>query len=223
MVIDISDLQNELVYENFYPGNIGFAVDARHRLTSFLKRNSFVFYSIHNMIDTNRKKEFFKATKQFDSFHHEKVITDSEELYYTFFSHFNDKELLSNPQFHGVAEWYYDKNLRTLAEKGLSIGRSNLKKLSEICRENNIKMTISVHPWQFQLLKGETTDFYTRSWEKFAAENNIGFINLYPLFINHINPEIVRDQFYIKKDNHWNKAGHQKVADYLMGYIMTNS
>jgi hypothetical protein len=217
--IDISDMQNELVYENFYPEKFGVAFKTFYRLSSFLRKNSFVFFSIYKIIDTKQKNEFFKATKKFESFRADNVITDSEELYYTFFSDFNDKDLLSNPQFHGVGEWCYDENLRPLADKGLAAGRSNLKKLSEVCKKNKIKMTISVHPWQVQLLKGRITDYYTRSWETFAFENSIGFINLYPLFINHFNPEIVRDQFYIKQDNHWNRAGHKVVADYLIHYL----
>jgi len=87
---------------------------------------------------------------------------------------------------------------------------------------HNIHLTISVHPWHPQIFMGNPEDYYVNRWAEFAHENDISFVNLFPLFINGENPVVVRDKYYIEGDNHWNEYGHKKVAKYLSGYFLEN-
>jgi hypothetical protein len=118
-----------------------------------------------------------------------------------------------------VSEWIYDRSLRELADEGLELGFGYISKLNTICRQKDIKVRLSIHPWQTQILRGDTTDYYVERWREFCLSEDIGFINLYPLFINHENPLWVARTCYIEGDNHWNEMGHARVADYLARFL----
>ena len=141
------------------------------------------------------------------------------ELYETFFRDFHDKELLRNPEFHGVGSWYYDSSFIKLADKGLDLGKQNISKLNELCKSSNIKLRLSVHPWQTQVMKQDTSDYYVNSWSAFCKKEGIEFINLFPVFINGENPESAVKKYYIPNDNHWSELGHERVAKFLEKYI----
>lgn len=225
LLIDISDLQNELVYENFnpeddFPRFRGFKV----KLRSYLKSNSAIYYMVSSIIETKKQEEFRETARFFDKERtaDNPVNNNTIELYSEFFSHFDDNTLLSNPRFHGVGEWYYDEQFRKLADKGINSGQVYILKLKELCDQYNIHLVISVHPWHTQLFKGETEDYYVQRWSEFAENCGIGFLNLFPVFINGQNPVVVRDLYYIPGDNHWNEFGHEKVAGVLEEYFVNH-
>jgi hypothetical protein len=213
--IDISDIQNELVYENYYPGKYNFLTRSFYSFKNFLSRNSFIYHTIKKIYTERGKKEFYDRIA--GKTEAEKNISEtlSADLYYSFFTHFNDYILLENVQFHRVGEWLYDEDYKKLALKGIKLGQENILRLNEICKKHGIKLTIAVQPWHSQIKKRKASDDYTENWRMFAEKNNIGFINLYPLFINEENPEAVIKKYYIKNDNHWNSDGHKKVAEFL--------
>jgi hypothetical protein len=105
----------------------------------------------------------------------------------------------------------YQDEFRSLAIKSLELGQGNIKKLKSLCDKHGIALSLTVHPWQEQIIKGDTTNFYTRSWKKFCFANGISFINLFPVFINTENAVKVARQNYIQGDNHWNENGHYRV------------
>jgi hypothetical protein len=220
LLIDISDLQNELVYENFNPEeNFSSLKALRQKAGTFLNRHSAIYYMTNSIIQASRHNKFMETAAMFDENRKDNVTLNTAELYSDFFSHFDDNTLLSNPRFHGVGEWYYDKDFRKLADRGIDLGQEQILKLKALCEDYGIDLTISVHPWHPQIFMGKINDYYVNRWEEFASDNNISFLNLFPLFINEQNPVIVRDLYYIKGDNHWNEFGHEIVADSLQIYF----
>ncbi len=172
--------------------------------------------------DHKQQDEFLKTAKLFDKEGKEGGENNTFRLYAGFFDHFDDKTLLSDPHFHGVGEWYYDEHFKPLADKGIDMGEHYLKLLKALCDAHGITLTISVHPWQTQVLYGDPEDYYVRRWKSFAEENGIGFVNLFRVFIDGENPVMVNQMYYIKNDNHWNEFGHKKVAAYLEPYFLKN-
>ncbi len=216
VLIDISDLQNELVYDKFNPEiKLHILPEIKMHIDRFMKGHSFIWYMVSTIQEHRKQDEFMKTARIFDEQGKQAEDNNTYRLYAGFFDHFDDKTLLSNPQFHGVGEWYYDDNFRPLADKGIDLGQHYLKLLKELCDEQNIKLTISVHPWHPQVLIGDTSDYYVTRWQNFARDNDIGFVNLFPLFIDGENPVLVNEMYYIKNDNHWNEFGHRKVASFL--------
>jgi hypothetical protein len=215
VLIDISDMQNELVYEKFAPEERSWRNEAWFSAKFFLKTHSSVFYLINSIVEKRRTNEFLEKARFFNEPGVIGTPANALELYASFFRGFDDEVLLSNPQFHGVGEWYYSETFRKLAERGIQLGQENLLRLKQLCDEHNIGLTISVHPWHYQILKRDDEDYYVQAWKTFAERNGIGFVNLFPLFINSQNPAITTKMFFIKDDNHWNEFGHALVASRL--------
>lgn len=215
--IDISDLQNELAYEGFKPSN-PLIYNSIYRIAKFLKEKSFVYYSISSILMQQEIKSLTETVTKFN-FEGAKPNSNTIELYNQFFSHFDDATMLRNPKFHGVSEWIYDPQFVNLAKKGMELGMNNIAQLKELCDKKGIKVSLFVHPWQLQILKGDTADLYTQGWQNFCKNNEINFINLFPLFINNENPSYVNATCYITNDNHWNETGHLRVANFLLDQL----
>jgi hypothetical protein len=219
VIIDISDLQNEIAYEKFEPSKQNFLDRSATGFLRFLRLNSFTVHSIHSIRENREIQKFNETLLGFREDVSHLPSENAIELYKEFFRHFDNEELIRDPNFHGVSEWIYNKDLRELADQGLELGFEQIAKLNAICRENGIKMRLSVHPWQTQIMKGDTTDYYVERWRGFCDAEQIHFINLYPLFINHENPLWVTKTCYIEADNHWNERGNARVAEYLKKFL----
>jgi hypothetical protein len=219
VVLDISDIQNEIAYEKFVPSNPGLIQELWVKLKRFSKKRSYICYSLTRIIDNRKLDQFTNAMYAFSE-EGELGSRNMIELYASFFSSFEDKDMLRSPEFHGVGNWIYDTTFLPLAQKGISLGMENIHELYSACKENNIQVKLSVHPWQKQVSIQDTTDYYVETWRKFCGERGIDFINLFPLFINGENPEIVNKKYYLYKDNHWNENGHSLVGNYLKKYLV---
>ncbi|MCF8226457.1 MAG: hypothetical protein K9J30_11325 [Bacteroidales bacterium] len=208
VVLDMSDLNNEIAYEAFQPVNESALLRSSRKLVRKLRRYSSVIYLVDRFVKERQNKFFYEHM----------AITDKSdyELYATFFSEFNNADLLNDPDFHHVSLWLEDEKFRDLARYSLQLGQENIRKLRQLCDSKGIELTISVHPWQDQILKGDTTNMYVESWRRFASEHGIRFVNLFPAFINQENPVLVAGKSYIPHDNHWNEFGHEKVYRALM-------
>lgn len=213
--IDISDIQNELVYEKYNHSTYNIITRIIYDLKNFFYRNSMILYSIKKISTEQGKKKFYDRISVNKKEGKNISETFSADLYYSFFTHFDDNVLLANPRFHGVGDWLYDENFRELAMKGIELGQENILRLNDICTKHGIRLTIAVQPWHSQIKKRKISDDYTENWRMFAEKNKIGFINLYPVFINEENPQAVIKKYYIKNDNHWNREGHKRVAEFL--------
>lgn len=223
VAVDLSDLQNELAYEKFTPSKPTLINKFITQLHYVLKKHSFIYYTIAKLQATSGLKSFTESMNAFNKKQKIEADNNTIELYATFFNNFSDKELLSNPEFHGVGQWYYDSAFIKLADKGLELGQKNIKLLKNLCDKHHIKLSLSVHPWQTQVMKQDTSDYYVKNWELFCKENNIRFCNLFPVFINGQNPIFVTKHYYMKDDNHWNDAGHALVAKRLTHFLLSDS
>ena len=219
VAIDISDLQNEIAYQQFQPVKNLNSDGEKGKMKRLLRRKSFTAYTLSEL---KRQKENRKLNETLMGMNSNKGSLpdlNSIDLYKEFFRSFSDEELLRNPDFHGVSEWIYNDRLRELADQGLELGFENISKLKKLCNEKNITLRLSVHPWQTQVLKKDTSDYYVESWRRFCHTEEIDFINLYPVFINRENPVMIARSCYIEGDNHWNELGHKRVAAYLREYL----
>jgi hypothetical protein len=117
-----------------------------------------------------------------------------------------------------MGAWPYDDDLfQSYAKKGIQRMKANMEKLYELCKKNNIKMSMSVHPWPDQIARNDLNCIHVQIWEKWCQERQVDFYNLFPYFINdHLDPRGALDTYYIKGDIHWNRAGHQIAANALM-------
>lgn len=214
--MDISDMQNEIAYENFAPKKPRALFGFQQAFARFLQEKSFTYNRLKSRRDAIRINNFLKKAPFFNPGMMDEAQKSTIQVYEDFFRDFNNDDLLRSPQFHGVGNWYSDSIMLPLAEKGIPLGQQNILKLDSICREKNVELTIFVHPWHEQILKGDTCDYYVSRWQEFCQKYKINFVNLFPLFINQEPPYSVIQKYYIWNDNHWNEEGHRKVAMYLL-------
>jgi hypothetical protein len=218
-VIDISDLQNEIAYQSFSPEEKKHIEKITGKCIHFLRNHSFTFFSVVSLKEKKENERFSNALLGLKIGPESSPNMTTIELYKDFFRSFKNEELLKYPGFHGVSEWIYNTELREMADQSLGLGFENISKLNQLCAEHQIKLRLSVHPLQTQVLKGDITDYYVNSWRKFCQQENIDFINLYPVFINEENLLWITQACYIERDNHFSETGHERVAQYFSKYL----
>jgi hypothetical protein len=214
--IDISDIQNEIAYQDFEPRSLNYKDHFSYRIQKFLERSSVTYYSIQSILKSQRRDAFYEKTRSY----FKGRVDNQTELYASFFEEMDNEELLNNPDFHEVGYWLGSAEfMRLWGMEGLELGAENMRKLVRLCNRHDIEMTISVHPWVPQIVNRDLNSPYVQFWAAFAQENDIGFINMFPLFINEIDPNLVFERYFIHNDNHWNEAGHRYVGGALSNHI----
>ena len=217
--LDISDVQNEYAYESFLPYRFNTYLMLRYGMERWLREHSFIYYSVRKIWLSQKREAFYRQVTRSQIKHNNTV-----DLYYTFFKDLQNPELLNNPDFHtSVSAWYSDQSLyHRWGRKGTELMTFYMSKLVDLCRKHEIPITISVHPWRTQVRQGKVEDLHVRHWQSFARKKEVGFVNLYPLFVGQGEADSVIASNYIPRDNHWNAQGHQKVANQLLGIIIKN-
>ncbi len=211
VMIDISDIQNEIAYEKFEPDTSDRA-KKKYEIRRFFLDNSLIYRRVSTLIKKNRVRKFIRGSEYFREYVRNNPDKNLLPLYISFFNRFDNNQLLSDPGFHSVQHWFYDKRYKPLAEKGLETGMENIKKLKDLCDRHNINMILSVHPWREQVSRGDTCDYYVTRWKDFCRVNHIGFINLYPVFIHPPSSVVFSDELFLPDDNHWSIYGNKLVA-----------
>ena len=89
---------------------------------------------------------------------------------------------------------------------------SQMNELYKLTEQNGIKLSVAVYPWPAQILFDVENSRQVKIWKKFCENKCEFFINSFPSFFN-ISKEIGKqetvDQFFIKKDMHFNLAGNE--------------
>ncbi|MCF8352027.1 MAG: hypothetical protein K9H15_12725 [Bacteroidales bacterium] len=208
--IDISDIQNELAYENFEPGHPTFIKQFAFKLNKFFNNNSFVYHSIRKLLKQREIDDFYKKAERTD----ENPKTD---LYSGFFDEYHDSELLRNREFHNIGLWYLDREVfEKWGRQGLIKEKWHMAKLAELCREKFIGLTIVVYPWPVQIVAGDLESIQVQFWQRFSKEYKTGFVNLFPAFFEGAPEVNVVEKYYIPGDVHFNEKGHELVARKLL-------
>ena len=195
VMLDISDIQDESIYESFQP-----------------KKEQ----SIFRKIDVKLSNYSF-------SYHHIfrnllKKIASSRNSNK---SKFADAETFLEQSIDERGKWTYDKEIyEDWGKVGLELASKNLLKLSNLCIENSIEMTLVVYPWPEQITQNDSLSIQSTYWAEFCKTNKIDFIDLFPYFFETENAEETVDKYFIAGDDHWNEEGHRLIAEKLYEKII---
>lgn len=131
----------------------------------FLKKNLYVSYSILNFISDKI------------SHLHRVSVYDASKL---------DEFILgvASGKTHDKDRWTIDEKLYKKNEIGINRSLKYMKMLADLCKKNNIKLTIAVFPHLTQIYHNDLDSLQVRIWEKFSKENDTNFINHFPHFFN---------------------------------------
>ena len=67
-----------------------------------------------------------------------------------------------------------------------------------------------------QMFENDRDSIQVVAWRDWAKKNNVGFVDLFPAFLDAGSPADVLSRFFIPFDIHWNAAGHGFVARRLL-------
>ena len=130
------------------------------------------------------------------------------------------KTLRDHPELRARWDVYWtleDDAFEAWAKTGLALAESSMKKLVDLCREHGIEMTVAIYPWPAQILHADLESRQVSFWRKFAADHDLGFIDLFPLFVGTSDPpDAVYRRYYINGDIHWSAEGHRAVAEAVL-------
>lgn len=107
-------------------------------------------------------------------------------------------------------------------ELGLRKARRNMDRLLRLLCRHNVDLTIVVYPWPHQIISHDLHSLQVKYWRAWAEENEVEFLNLFPLFITGENESAIIANYFIPGNVHWNTNGHRLVADAFLTYSSRN-
>jgi hypothetical protein len=201
--IDNSDPLNEITYEDFSPYFDKPLKKFGYSLKRYLFRNSYLYYSVSGEIMKSIK---LPVTARWNPMSGTAML---DEL-----------AMAKNDFIAAMLNWSFTPSLfDKWGRKGLLLAGDNMQKLTDLCRQNNILLTVVIYPWPSLIEKRDLNDVQVEFWKTFCEKNNLRFVNLYPCFINVEEPVKVIQKLFIPGDVHWNKEGNKLVAEKILDEI----
>lgn len=112
------------------------------------------------------------------------------------------------------ARWTIDQDrYDRFGRFGLAKAAAMMDRLVVLLRERLLPLTVVVYPWPDQIVAGDRDSVQVRFWRQWARTRGVGFVDLFPLFLDQGSAEEVIERYVIPRDFHWNAAGHALVAN----------
>lgn len=195
--LDISDIHDEILYEDFVPLE---SSSWRDTWPAWWRAHSLVWRLVGRFGgDPARIDNRFRREADLH------VWLNGIDAY---------RNATGNPDV-GRWEWTYDEAaFRAWGERGLGLAESHMAALAAFSREHAIDLVLVVYPTPYQILAKEVESRQVAFWQRFAEREKITFVNLFPAFIDPLqgSPVSVYEHYFIQDDVHWNEAGHAFVA-----------
>ena len=205
VLVDVSDIQDEIAYENYVPGETSYYLA---RTDVYLKERSLSYRNItENLLGEALAKVRQRLFGADDMIHR---WASRRDLWADTLDYVKERDA-----------WLNDENVyEKWGKRGIELAEKNMDLLYELCKHHNIPMTIVVYPWPSQVARSELDSKQVSVWKNFAEKRQIDFVNCFPYFINHANgPDNVR-KYFLAGDVHWNDQGHILMADILWNELL---
>ena len=213
LLIDISDIQDQVLYRRFVPRRESAGERARRVGWRWVKHHSFTVSSVDTLLGARRLAE---QRKRYNA-----------DVYPPWLDYFwlddQDPEPYRDPSFPMVrSDWTGDELFTSpWTELGVALAREDVRAILALCRKHRVELTLAVYPWPRQIRAFERDCRQVFLWETFAANNRLDFVNLFEAFLPEpeYDPEEVYERCFIQGDVHWNDVGHRVVADALEPFL----
>ncbi len=189
--IDISDIQDEITYEDFFPIPAGSFKSIYVYADAFFKQHS-VIYS--GWLRENLLRLGYLVKNRGGN------AAATRDQYYD--DYYKTRDLWTDD------ERSYD----AWGKKGVDLAVGNMDKLYRLCKDHGIKLTVAVYPWPHQIKARDIDSKQVAVWKKFTQDRGLAFIDYFPDFIGSSSPDSIIQKYFIKGDVHWNEAGHGLIA-----------
>lgn len=113
-----------------------------------------------------------------------------------------------------TARWTVDDALyESVGVPGLARASASMDRLLALLRPRGIPLTVVVYPWPDQVAVHDEPSRQETYWRAWTATRGVGFIDLFPTFLDRGEPEQTLQECYISDDVHFSAAGHRLAAD----------
>lgn len=199
-LIDISDMQNEILYKYFEPREIPFFQRLRFRADRALGTHSYLYYLVGRLLD----EEPLGAGNS--------IFGQPMDSY----SEIEQGIVERSYDYNFLASWtYVPRRFERYGAEGLRLAAENTTKLHELCRKHGITPIVVVYPWPQQIRRRQLDCPQVTFWRTFCQEHDVQFVNLFPAFIDARPADEVCSRYFIPRDVHWNREGSALVAEKL--------
>jgi len=205
VMIDMSDMQDEIAYKEYAPGTQNLFRSLEQIIKRYAVRNSvignMVFRAAYTLSERYDKHAAIPGGKATGT---QKDYASLEEYTYE------------------RSAWYSARNYDAWGREGSELAKYHLSELVKLCKTHGAEVVLAVYPWPRQIDENDAENRHVLYWREFARAHNVGFINLFALFMPS-DPDTVIEQYYIHDDIHFNEAGHMLVAQSLLKWYSTHA
>lgn len=215
--VDISDIQDEVLYQSFVPRLPGALDRAGAAARAWLGEHSFTFDALERIARRRRGG----VSTAIDTAKLEGSSLADNTIYFRDLAAYQGDATQAEVEM-GRWEWTIAEPLmEAWGRKGLELARADMHALAELCKARSIRLTVVVYPSPVQILMDDLDSLQVRTWRDFCAEHALAFVNLFPLFVGKDvgRPRGIWKKYFIEGDVHWNPAGHERVADELLKHL----
>lgn len=185
--IDISDPQDEILYEPFEPKAV----------------------PIDTVIE-NKKGIYF------DSLIYRQVVRPLRVRFGSKKDRSKDPEWAEEYNFER-ARWTFDDTIyRKWAKRGLDLCAGNMDSLVKLTQQHGISVSISIYPWPAQVNNQDTASRYTDFWRDYCKQRKIPFLDCFPLIFAEGPAEEILSKLYIPGDCHFNLVGNRRLGEWWL-------
>jgi hypothetical protein len=211
--LDISDIQDEILYQHYLPQKVDPSKSVGARLDSALKRASMVYYAAATILSRKERAERLKRypAEMFPPW-----------LNYYWLDDINP-EVFAIPGFIQLRDrWTFsDFYANEWMMRGVALAEKHMDALVSLAQSRGIRVTLAVYPWPIQMEAGDLESPQVRLWRNFARRRGADFIDLFPLFMGEGKPyDETLSKYFMDGDVHWNEAGHALVAERVAAEIL---
>jgi len=192
VMIDVSDISDEIRFTTDGQGNIHASDDFTRKWKYYLKTNSLIIRLIDLTRDWLRIDE---AQLQF-----ERTVGKRYGLEFS--------------------SWTFDdRRYEKYGRRGLEKSTRAKNQLFELVADRGIPMTVIVYPWPDQLKERDINSRHTKHWGRWANEKGVGFVNLFPTFGEAAANAEAIDDLFLDRDVHFNAKGNTILARGIIDFI----
>jgi hypothetical protein len=193
--IDVSDMQDELIFNDFIPANKD-ADDAwAGRFVKTPYPPTFAQYSLTaRTILKRRGQDPWKQA----------IFTDP---------HTNERFVFSN--FNLEREGWTRGAKPDWLDAAEGSAAYYVTKLAALCATHGIAFEIAIYPWPGEIMFNDAHSRYRDFWLRFSGEQHLMCYDLHDVFLpaDPAARQRILAQDFIPNDVHWSAAGHRLVAD----------
>jgi hypothetical protein len=215
--VDISDIQDEVLYQSFVPELPGALDRAGAAARAWLGERSFTFDALERIARRRRGG----VSTAIDTAKLEGSSLADNTIYFRDLAAYQGGATQAEVEM-GRWEWTIAEPLMDAwGREGLRLARADMQALAELCKSRSIRLTVVVYPSPVQILKEDLDSLQVRFWRDFCVEQSLAFVDLFPLFVGKDvgRPRGVWKKYFIEGDVHWNPAGHERVAEELRKHL----